>query len=174
MRFHDCMHLITLCNRNARFVQTKMAKIKRRDLLRLFIVLYVDEEKPRKKRSEWVKQWLLKRRMLSHTHLMAELAMYPADWNNYMRMSEEVFLELLQMVDPFIRKKDTHLREAISPNERLCATLRFLATGANYEQLKFSTVISASSLGRIIPETCQAILTCLSKEYMKVGITYLS
>ncbi|GBN27202.1 hypothetical protein AVEN_46589-1 [Araneus ventricosus] len=59
------------------------------------------------------------------------------------------------------------MRESITPNERLAATLRFLATGMNYEQLKFPTLISPQRLGVIIPETCIAILMCL-KDYMKM------
>ncbi|GBN09194.1 hypothetical protein AVEN_184279-1 [Araneus ventricosus] len=59
------------------------------------------------------------------------------------------------------------MRESIAPNERLAATLRFLATGMNYEQLKFPTLMSPQRLGVIIPETCIAILMCL-KDYMKM------
>ncbi|KAJ8728800.1 hypothetical protein PYW07_006496 [Mythimna separata] len=62
------------------------------------------------------------------------------------------------------------MRQAISPHERLCATLRFLASGMSYEELKFPTVISPQRLGVIIPETCKAILTVL-KDYMKVPAT---
>jgi len=85
-----------------------------------------------------------------------------------MRMTEDVFCELLDLVSPHIEKKDTVMRESISSFERLSATLRFLATGMNYEQLKFPTAISAQALGRIVPETCRAILTVL-KDYLKVG-----
>jgi hypothetical protein len=46
---------------------------------------------------------------------------------------------------------------SISPHERLTVTLRFLATGRSHEDLKFRTLISAQSLGHIIPETCEAI-----------------
>jgi hypothetical protein len=38
---------------------------------------------------------------------------------------------------PIIKKEDTVIREAISPYERLSVTLRYLATGRNYEDLKF-------------------------------------
>jgi hypothetical protein len=42
------------------------------------------------------------------------------------------------------------MREAITPSERLTATLRYLATGRTLEDLKFSTPIS-QALGRVIP-----------------------
>jgi hypothetical protein len=58
------------------------------------------------------------------------------------------------------------MRQAITPHERLTATLRFLATGISYEDLKFSTIMSPQALGKIIPETCRAIYKVL-KEYYK-------
>ncbi|KAK3747152.1 hypothetical protein RRG08_035698 [Elysia crispata] len=58
------------------------------------------------------------------------------------------------------------MREAIPPHQRLTATLRFLATGANYQDLKFSACISAPSLRQIIPETCSAIYDALVADYM--------
>lgn len=61
-----------------------------------------------------------------------------------------------------------NLRPSISPHERLTATLRFLATGRSYEDLKFSTLISPQALGQIIPETCQAIYSVLKNKYLKV------
>ncbi|KAJ8975151.1 hypothetical protein NQ317_012429 [Molorchus minor] len=42
------------------------------------------------------------------------------------------------------------MRTAISPHERLTATLRFLATG---QDLEFTTIISKQALSEIIPET---------------------
>jgi len=60
------------------------------------------------------------------------------------------------------------MRDAISPHERLTATLRFLATGRTYECLKYSTIISPQSLSTIIPETCEAIYTVLHEEYLNV------
>jgi hypothetical protein len=60
------------------------------------------------------------------------------------------------------------MRKATTPNERLTATLRYLATGRTLEDLKFSTCISPQALGRVIPETCKAIYKVLRK-YCKVS-----
>jgi hypothetical protein len=47
---------------------------------------------------------------------------------------------------------------AISPHERLTATLRYLATGRTYEDLKFTTVISLQALsGWFRYKTAQAV-----------------
>ena len=61
------------------------------------------------------------------------------------------------------------MRQAVIPYKKLTATLRFLATGRSYEDLKFSTIMSPQALGKIIPETCCAIYKVL-KEYYKVRI----
>ncbi|CAH2012330.1 unnamed protein product, partial [Acanthoscelides obtectus] len=96
-----------------------------------------------------------------------ELKFAPKDWHNYLRMNEETYLKLLSMVTPLIKKQDTVMRKAISPHERLTATLRFLATGRSYEDLKFTTIVSPQALGVIIPETCEAIYKVLRKDYFK-------
>ncbi len=122
----------------------------------------------RRPRSKWVKEWLLKRSQYTHVNLLQELRLESDDWRNYLRMDEDSYVTLLNLVSPIIQKQDTMMRSAISPHERLTATLRYLATGRNYEDLKFSTLISPQSLGKIIPDTCKAIFQVLKTEYMKV------
>jgi hypothetical protein len=74
----------------------------------------------------------------------------------------------LLVVTPIIEKKDTCMKQVVSPYERLTATLRLLATGRSYEGLKFSILIFSRALGRIIPGTCYAIYKVLKKEFVKV------
>ena len=83
-------------------------------------------------------------------------------------MDSEAYLELLQKVTPRIRKCDGVMRRVITPNKRLSVTLRLLATGRGYEDLKFSAAISPEAFGVIIPETCAAIYKVLKKDYLKV------
>jgi hypothetical protein len=90
------------------------------------------------------------------------------DLKHYLRMSDECFRELLNLIKPFITKQNTGMKRAISAEERLIATLRFLATGRSLEDLKLTTLISPQVLGVIIPETCIYIYKFLKKEYMKV------
>jgi hypothetical protein len=108
--------------------------------------------KQKKSRSEW-----LLKRSLGHVNLLEEFRLEPGDWHNYLRMDEKTYFKLQQLVTPLIKKKVTQMSLSISPHERLTVTLRFLATGRSYEDLKFSTLISAQSLGHKIPETCEAI-----------------
>lgn len=80
----------------------------------------------------------------------------------------DTYIYLLELVTPHIKKENTCMRAAISPHERLTATLRFLATGRSYKDLEFTTIISKQSLSEIIPETCEAIYKVLKKDYLKV------
>ncbi|KAG5866825.1 hypothetical protein JTB14_016555 [Gonioctena quinquepunctata] len=82
-------------------------------------------------------------------------------------MSTSHFDELLGLISPYIVKQDTVMRNAIPAEERLSATLRYLATGRSYADLKFSTGIAAQTLGYIFPETCVAICRALEK-YLKM------
>lgn len=83
-------------------------------------------------------------------------------------MSADLYDELLTLVAPIIQKQNTIMREAISPHERLTATLRYLAEGKTQTSLQYSTLISRQTLGRIIPETCRAIYAALKNQYIKV------
>nr|CAI5868073.1 unnamed protein product [Callosobruchus analis] len=137
-------------------------------LIGLAVALVPNEQKKlKRKRSKWVKLWKLNREKLSHVHLINELRLEPDDYRNYLRMDESVYTELLELVSPLLKKEDTIMRTAITPHERLSTTLRYLATGRNYEDLKFTTRISAQALGKIIPETCRAIIVVLKNKYCK-------
>lgn len=132
------------------------------------LIFVLKNKKRRNDRTEWCKGWLLKRKQFSHVNLIKELRITPKDYRNYLRMDENTYLKLLSLVTPLIQKEDTVMRKAISAHERLTVTLRFLATGRTYECLKFSAIISPQALGRIIPETCDAIYKALEKDYLQV------
>lgn len=117
-----------------------------------------------------MKEWLKNKSTFSHISLVNTLKVQePEDFKNYLRMDNESFSELLALVRPKIEKKETWLRETVSAEERLIATLRFLATGRSYEDLKFSCIISPQLLGKCIPETCWAIYEALKSEYLHVS-----
>ena len=46
-------------------------------------------------------------------------------------MDTILFDELYDKVRPVIEKQNTNMRDAISAHERLCVTLRFLASGSS-------------------------------------------
>ena len=83
---------------------------------------------------------------------------------NYFRMDASCFELLLAKVAPIINREDTQFRQAISPQERLAVTLRYLATGCSFTELHYSHRISLSSISHIIPETCEAVYNCIKEE----------
>ena len=110
-------------------------------------------------------------------------------------MDVVTFEELLARVALRITYQDTKMRPAIPPAERLAITLRFLATGMNcynyihmyviteflsytcivgesFQSLQYLYRVPAQTIGRIVPETCQAIVEEMQEEYMKVNDTY--
>ncbi|XP_077314623.1 uncharacterized protein LOC143934951 [Lithobates pipiens] len=139
----------------------------------VIVIIALEEEKKKRRKNRrksrvWTKNWLLQREKFSHINLLTNLRENnPEDYRNYLRMTQESFGMLLSHVRPHITKQDSCMRKAVSAEERLMATLRFLATGRSFEDMKITTGISAQSLGRIIPETCEAIIKVLQPQYLK-------
>ncbi|KAK3929685.1 Cytochrome P450 11B1, mitochondrial [Frankliniella fusca] len=82
-------------------------------------------------RKVWVKPWVARRKAQGfHHNLFLELQLEdPNKYRRCMRMNADLFEYLLTKVTPLIQRRNTHLRESISPAERLSVTLRHLATG---------------------------------------------
>ena len=85
----------------------------------------------------------------------------------YTRMTPERFEHLLSMVGPRIKKKDTKMREAIGPAERLTLTLRYLANGNDQQSLSFSYRIGKATVSKIIHETLTVIWSVLKDRYLR-------
>eukprot|EP00794_Sanderia_malayensis_P001940 gene1940-2206_t len=63
------------------------------------------------------------------------------------------------------------MRKAISADERLAVTLRYLATGESFHSLGLSYRIGDRTISSIVSETCQAIYENLKDKYLKVPRT---
>ena len=92
-----------------------------------------------------------------------------SSYRNFVRMNAATFETLLNMVAPLIFPKDTNMRGAIPPGERLALTLRFLATGESYRSLSYFNRIPAQTIGQIVPDVCDAIVQAL-QEFLKVNM----
>ncbi|CAF4822797.1 unnamed protein product [Pieris macdunnoughi] len=84
----------------------------------------------RKKRNEWAKTYLKNRDEFSHMKLIKSLDC--EDFRIYLRLDHETFEELLNLVKPLITKTDTVMRKAVTAEERLIATLKYLASGREF------------------------------------------
>jgi len=126
------------------------------------IIIALSVKKKQTKRKRWIKEWIAKRKEYTHLNILNEIKLSdPKDYQNYFRMSDVIYNQLLNMLRPFITKMDTNMRDSIPANERLAVTLRYLATGRSFEDLKFSSIISPTTISVIVIETCEAIVTVL-------------
>lgn len=89
-----------------------------------------------------VRNWLIAEDTISHVALLKELQQNePKEFLNYVRMDEEKFNITFILIQPYVQKKDTVMREDIFAEERLITALSYLAIGQSYENLKFSYAI---------------------------------
>jgi hypothetical protein len=85
-------------------------------------------------------------------------------------MNEQLFNELLKKITPYLTRKGTVMRDYLSVEKILVLTLRFLATGRAFEDMKFSVIISPSAISQAVIETCEALIYVL-QDYMKISQT---
>jgi len=98
--------------------------------------------------------------------LLADLNFQPASglYKNFTRMSLSEFEFLINLFGEKIWKKDTAFRKAISVQESLALTLRFLASGELYVCLQHLFETSKQPISCIVPEVCEALVEKL-KDY---------
>ena len=85
-------------------------------------------------RTVWVRPWLLRRH---YENLLQELNREDLrEYKKFIRVSPELFMELVHRVGPRIAKKNTNWRPALEPGLKIAVTLRYLATGNTYKSLQ--------------------------------------
>ena len=79
----------------------------------------------------WTRKWIASRPKNGVYHqLLKELENEDQkSLKNFLRMDKQAFLDIVKRIRPFVQKQNTWWRPAISVEERLALTLRFLATG---------------------------------------------
>ena len=82
-------------------------------------------------------------------------------------MCPSEFEFLINLIGEKISKKDTAFRKAISVQERLALTLRFLASVDSHVSLQYLFRISKQAISCIVAEVCEAVVEKL-KDYIQV------
>ncbi|XP_056090774.1 uncharacterized protein LOC130070418 [Rhinichthys klamathensis goyatoka] len=119
-----------------------------------------------KKRSVWVHPILQKRKNHGEFHhLIQELRLDNGRFKAYFRVDKDQFDYILRKVGPSIGKQ-SFCRETISPAQRLCICLRYLATGDSFKTIAFSYRVGHSTVAGIVKDVCEAIWDNLVEEYM--------
>ncbi|XP_005181879.3 uncharacterized protein LOC101887897 [Musca domestica] len=133
------------------------------------------EKKKKVNRSTWVREWLTKRSTdgAYDKTLMEfrEIENQKFLFKNFIRMDDETFIELLQLVSPYIKKQDTNMRKAIPEQIRLAVTLRFLASGDSYKSLSVFFRVAPNTISLFVPIVCDAIYKALKGAYIKIPST---
>ena len=126
-------------------------------------------KKSEKRRRRWMKEWFKKREEYTHENLLNDLRITEVeDYRLFLRVDVAAFEELLAMIKPKIEKQNTIMRDAVPASQRLSITLRFLATGNTFEDLKYTSAISPQSISNIVMETCTSLISSL-KDYIQVN-----
>ncbi|XP_050517993.1 uncharacterized protein LOC126892490 [Diabrotica virgifera virgifera] len=99
--------------------------------------------------------------ILIKKHLMANEDIF----RSYCRLNKKQFNFIFSFIQDDINAKVT--RNAISGEEKLFLTLRFLATGESYRSLSFQYRISKSYISRIV----KSVLKCLKDKLLPVLMT---
>ncbi|KAI5693506.1 hypothetical protein M8J75_000389 [Diaphorina citri] len=79
-------------------------------------------------------------------------------------MSRNCFHYILNKIAEDLTKQNTTFREAITPQEKLAVTLRFLATGDSYRTIAFNYRLGHSTVQTIVQDVCIAIIANLKAE----------
>ncbi len=126
-----------------------------------------------RRRHVWVRPWIGRRREFGlYDQLMVELRNEDqASFKNFMRMSPDMFDELLARVAPRITKQQTWYREPLEPGLKLALTLRHLASGSKYASMKFGWRVPHNTQSLIVREVCQAIIDEYMDEMMSCPTT---
>jgi hypothetical protein len=108
-------------------------KKKRRRLLLMSGIIWILMHRSMTKRTRtiWQREWLSRRSELgAYETLLSELRVEDeSSFLNFVRVSPNIFDDLLAKVQPIIERKTTNFRKPISAGMRLAITLRYLATG---------------------------------------------
>uniref|UniRef100_A0A672ILS6 DDE Tnp4 domain-containing protein n=1 Tax=Salarias fasciatus TaxID=181472 RepID=A0A672ILS6_SALFA len=96
--------------------------------------------------------------------LVAELRLDSARHLRYFRMDAAKMEELLSIVGADITTMTTNFREAISPQQRLAVTLRFLASGESFSSLAYQFRMGKTTVAESVRMTCQAIQNTMMAE----------
>ena len=118
-----------------------------------------EEEQTRKKirtRTIWTRPWMLRRKIEDSD-----------GFKGYVRMDVYYFEKLVQLLSSFLQKQDTSKREYISPEERCCVTLRYLASGEFFRSLEYQFRISNKAISYMVYDVAFAITQALGKEHFK-------
>lgn len=142
-------------------------------ILLLLVAMLLRKKKRKKIRPKrwWTRNFLLKRDTHGPRASLIEDLRSQDSLKEYLRMGSEDYNFLLEKIRPKIEKEHC-VRAPISADDKLLATLRFLATGDSYSSIMFHHRISKPAISKFIPEVCDALVDILRNEIRVCKFTY--
>ncbi|CAI6371180.1 unnamed protein product [Macrosiphum euphorbiae] len=106
--------------------------------------------KQKKKRTRrWSKEWFKLRSRFTHENLLNVLRdTEPEDYKNFLRMDQEGFETLLELVRPKIEKQDTIMRKAIPASQRLSRDIKISSVWHGFGRFEVYVCYCPSDFGR--------------------------
>lgn len=141
-----------------------------RDLVELEELEEQERREDRRQRRWWTRDWLLRRPLHGqYEALMAELELEdPQTFQQFLRLDVATFHDILARIEGRITKQTTYFRRPISPGLKLAFTLRYLATGNYYRDLRFGFRVAHNTMSGLIVDVCQALVDVLEPEFVKL------
>nr|CAH0110752.1 unnamed protein product [Daphnia galeata] len=171
----------TLVHLPCKIAQPEMSIIRRVKRLIAFIasVLLIEYTIKQRRRRPLGRRWVdhlnaESNRMMhgSFRTILAESRLgNQSNFSAYIRLTPSQFEYVHEKVAPFISRRTTRYRRAISTGERLALTLRFLATGESLQSLHFCFRVGVSTASMIVNETCEVIYQTMSGIHLKPPTT---
>ena len=98
---------------------------------------------------------------------MAELKFEdPQAFQQFLRVDVATFADLLSRIEGRITKQTTAFRCPVSPGVKLAFTLRYLATGSCYRDLRYGFRVAHNTMSGHIVDVCCALLDALEEEFV--------
>lgn len=145
--------------------------LKKKLTLIQLILKEIEAARTENSRAIWVRPFWERGAENPHfTTLVKDLRAEGDDFfRNFAHVPEKHYQLLCEKVRPIIGKRNTPMRVAISVEERVALTLKYLATGDSCNTLSQVFRISKPSIVEIIPEVCSAFYEALLPEYLQVS-----
>ncbi|XP_060807386.1 uncharacterized protein LOC106138724 [Amyelois transitella] len=146
-----------------------MLNFTNRELALIAVALDAEEnERPKRKRKAyWVHEMFKQRKKegeywTARRHLLAD----EKKFFSYYHMPQSVFYNILSHIEDSISKQNTRFREAITPEEKLAVTLKYLTSGTSVRNLSTSFRLGETTIRSIIKEVCKAVIDKMMSVYM--------
>ena len=93
------------------------------------------------------------------------------DWRENHRMSKNSFYKLCDLLAPFISKNTTYMRQPISPETQVAATLYYLSDAGRMRKTANSFGIGKGAVSRIVKNVTEMICQHLGPKFIKLPLS---